>query len=85
MSVRQYSLYNPVPWTNGGGPIAFAGVGAAENKGIAFGGFCHNIVTLSTISQLAEGARLQTHTHIFIYLRMYAYIYTHTTYVCFVC
>ena len=28
-------------------PIAFAGVGAAENKGIAFGGFSHNIVTLS--------------------------------------
>ena len=31
MSSRQYSLYNPVPWTNGGGPIAFAGFGAAEN------------------------------------------------------
>ena len=40
-------LYNPVPRTYGrGGPIAFAGCGAAENKGIAFGGFCHSIVTL---------------------------------------
>ena len=46
MSVRQYSLYNPVPWTNGGGPVALAAFGAAENQGIAFGGFCHNIVTL---------------------------------------
>ena len=31
------SLYNPLPWTNGGRPSAFAGFGAAENKGIAFG------------------------------------------------
>ena len=56
MSVRQYSLYNPVPWTNGGGPIAFAGFGAAENKGISFGGFCLNIVT---IQSWTEGASLR--------------------------
>ena len=31
-----------------GGRIAFAGVFAAENKGIAFGGCSHNIVTLSS-------------------------------------
>ena len=31
----------------GGGPIAFAGFGAAGNQGIAFGGgFSHNIVAL---------------------------------------
>ena len=56
MSVRQYSFYNPVPWTTGGGPIAFARFGAAENKGIAFGGFCHNIVTLLSWT---EGASLR--------------------------
>ena len=37
MSVRQYSLYNPVRWTIGG-VLSFAGFGAAEKKGIAFGG-----------------------------------------------
>ena len=46
MSVRQYSLYKPVPWTNWGGPIAFAGFGADGNGGFTFGGFCHNVVTL---------------------------------------
>ena len=46
MSVRQHSLCIPVPWLNGGSPIAFAGLGAAEKKGIAFGGFSHNTVTL---------------------------------------
>ena len=41
MSVRQYSLRNPVAWTNGqtggGGPIAVAGFCATENKSIASG------------------------------------------------
>ena len=46
MSVPQYSFYNPVPWMNGVGPIAFAGFGAAENKGIVYGGGSHNIFTL---------------------------------------
>ena len=31
-----------------GGPIAFVGFGAADNTGIAFAGFCHNIVTLQS-------------------------------------
>ena len=25
LSVRQHSTYNPVPWTTGGGPLAFRG------------------------------------------------------------
>ena len=40
----------------GGGPIAFAGLGAAENKGAAFGGFCLNLVT---IQSWTEGASLR--------------------------
>ena len=39
-----------------GGPIAFAGFGAAENKGIVFGGFSHNIDTLECWT---EGASLR--------------------------
>ena len=59
MCVYELSSNNPVPWTNTGGPIdnAFAGFGAAENKGIAFGGFCHNIVTL--YKSWIEGASLR--------------------------
>ena len=45
MSVRRYSLYNPVPCINGVGAIAFAGFGAAANKATV-GGLNHNIVTL---------------------------------------
>ena len=40
----------------GGGPIAFAGFGATESKGIGFGSFCHNIVTLWSWT---EGASLR--------------------------
>ena len=40
----------------GGGPIAFAGFGTDENRGIAFGGFCHNIVTLQSWT---DGASLR--------------------------
>ena len=39
-----------------GDPIAFAGFGAAENKGIAFRSFSHNTVTLESGT---EGASLR--------------------------
>ena len=49
MSVRQYSWLIPChgcfKW---GGPVAVACFGAAENKGIAVGGFSHNMVTLQS-------------------------------------
>ena len=48
MCIRPYSFYHPVPWANCGDPIAFAGLGAAENKSIALEGFCRNIVALQS-------------------------------------
>ena len=38
MSVRRNSLYNRMPWTSWGGPIAFGAFGVGHRKGVAFGG-----------------------------------------------
>ena len=37
MSVRQYSLYNPVPWMNGGVLSLLRVLAQLKNEGIAFG------------------------------------------------
>ena len=53
MSVRQYSLYNTVPWIRGGGPIAFRVLAQLKTN---VSRFSHNIVTLSSWT---EGASLR--------------------------
>ena len=50
-----------MPWITGADPIAFSGFGAAENKGIAFGGLSHNVITLQSWT---EGASLWRGGHI---------------------
>ena len=49
MSVRRNFLYNSMPWTNWGGPIAFGGFGVGYKKSIAaLGGFSQNTVMVTS-------------------------------------
>ena len=86
MSVRRNSLYNSMPWTIWGGPIAIGGLGVGYKEtqswlrlrlmGIAFGGVLSllglfvRFLHLTAFLLFVLNTRVLTIAHIYIYIYM---------------